>query len=100
MKTEIFDLHPDLEVYYQSSDGVQFFNPNDAALHAKTLQDKTVATIRRDDDEPMQIAAEPQGSIDELTAEVVSIPDSNLSEAASTSAKNETKTVIPKKKNR
>lgn len=44
-KDKVFESHPNLKVYYKTSDGAAFYNENLAQLHAKTLSDKTVEPI-------------------------------------------------------
>ena len=43
----IFDLHPNLDAYFETSDGVKFFNHSDAATHARSLENKKVKKVGR-----------------------------------------------------
>ncbi len=43
----IFDLYPNLEVYYETSDGTKFFSEYDAKRHAMTLRDKRIKKVER-----------------------------------------------------
>ena len=45
MKAKIFKQHPNLEVFYQTSDGTAFFKEHDAKNHAKTLKSKKVTAV-------------------------------------------------------
>lgn len=51
MKTKIFKLHPNLEVFYQTSDGTAFFKDHDAKNHAQTLKNKKVTAIFNEGEE-------------------------------------------------
>jgi hypothetical protein len=42
-----FKMYPNLDVYYQTSDGTAFFTQNAAENHAKTLENKTVTKITK-----------------------------------------------------
>lgn len=44
---EIFKNHPELEKYYETSDGTAFYNESNARNHARTLEDKTVKAVNR-----------------------------------------------------
>lgn len=45
---EIFKNHPELEKYYETSDGTAFYNESNARNHARTLEDKTVKAVNRE----------------------------------------------------
>lgn len=48
MKTsDVFKTHPNLKSYHQTSDGVKFFTPHDAKVHARNLEDKTIKAVNR-----------------------------------------------------
>lgn len=44
---KVFQEHPELNVYYKTSDGEKFYLEHNAKLHAKGLQDKTVTPVER-----------------------------------------------------
>lgn len=44
-KHEIFETNPKLPEVHMTSDGEYFYNNNDAKMHAKTLEDKSVELI-------------------------------------------------------
>jgi predicted phage tail protein len=46
MKNPTFKKHPNLPEYHETSDGTQFFQMNDAVNHSKTLNDKSVETVK------------------------------------------------------
>lgn len=46
---EVFKRNPKLEKLFTTADGTAFYHEGDARVHARTLADKTVATITRDD---------------------------------------------------
>ncbi len=45
--TEIFKKHSKLQEFYQTSDGIKFFNESSAKNHAKDLEDKKVVEVKR-----------------------------------------------------
>ena len=45
MKTKIFESNPNLKEVHMTSDGQCFYNDNDAKMHAKTLEDKSVELV-------------------------------------------------------
>lgn len=51
MKNEIFKANPNLDLYYQTSDGEPFFTENAAHNHAKGLKNKSVTPVYRSDAE-------------------------------------------------
>lgn len=51
MKNEIFKANPNLDLYYQTSDGEPFFTENAAHNHAKSLKNKSVTPVYRSDAE-------------------------------------------------
>lgn len=54
-KDTIFEQHPTLKKYFQTSDGTAFYTQDAANNHAKTLSDKEVKEVERNDepaDEP------------------------------------------------
>lgn len=61
----VWDLHPKMQICYQTTDGVKFFKPENANTHARSLKDKTVETLKR----PSGLEAlEPKApKLDELT---------------------------------
>ena len=44
-KNEIFEAHPKLDCYFETSDGSCFYTENAAEAHSKTLKDKKVKTV-------------------------------------------------------
>lgn len=60
MKKSIFDQYPNLEEYFETSDGQKFFKETAAKTHARTLEDKSVNKVKRTD------AKKPQSSADIL----------------------------------
>jgi len=42
---DVFKKYPNLDHYYETSDGMKFFRENDARNHAKTLEDKSVKKV-------------------------------------------------------
>ena len=90
MKNEIFKANPQLDCYFETTDGECFFTDNAAKDHAKSLADKTVKTHHKsdyveptqevDEDveptepvEPTQEVAEPVQPVEEIevTAKIV-----------------------------
>lgn len=94
MKNEIFKANPQLDCYFETTDGECFFTDNAAKDHAKSLAVKTVKTHHKSDyvepteeveevveptepveetDEPTQEAVEPVQPVEEIevTAEIV-----------------------------
>ena len=48
MKTKtVFELHPNLKSYHETSDGTPFFHAHDANNHARSLEDKTVKEVKK-----------------------------------------------------
>lgn len=47
MAKHIFETNPNLDVIYTTSDGVNFFTPNNAENYAKTLKNKKVDKVTR-----------------------------------------------------
>lgn len=48
MKPEqIFEQYPKLDSFYETSDGAQFFMPQEASAHAGILKDKKVKEVKR-----------------------------------------------------
>ncbi len=43
----LFKQYPNLQVYFETSDGTQFYKEETAKTHAKSLQDKEVKTVKR-----------------------------------------------------
>jgi len=43
----IFDLHPNLDAYFETSDGVKFYNHSDASAHARSLENKKIKKVGR-----------------------------------------------------
>jgi hypothetical protein len=43
----VFTAHPQLDMYYKTTDGKPFFTRNAAELHASGLSDKTVNKVTR-----------------------------------------------------
>lgn len=48
---KVFENNPNLKVYYKTSDGTAFYNESDAKLHAKTLDDKNVIPVQKQEKE-------------------------------------------------
>lgn len=46
---ELFEKHPNLERYYETSDGTKFYKEHHAQTHARTLSDRDVETVKRKD---------------------------------------------------
>jgi hypothetical protein len=44
-KHNIFETNPNLKEVHMTSDGEAFYNDNDAKMHAKSLEDKTVELV-------------------------------------------------------
>ena len=44
-KNKIFEAHPKLDCYFETSDGSCFYTENAAEAHSKTLKDKKVKTV-------------------------------------------------------
>lgn len=42
---KVFENHPNLKVYYKTSDGTAFYTESDAKLHAKSLENKNVVSV-------------------------------------------------------
>ena len=77
MKNEIFKANPQLDCYFETSDGECFFTDNAAKDHAKSLADKTVKTHHKSDyveptEEVEEVVepTEPVEETDEPTQEV------------------------------
>ena len=77
MKNEIFKANPQLDCYFETTDGECFFTENAAKDHAKSLADKTVKTHHKSDyveptEEVDQVVepTEPVEETDEPTEEV------------------------------
>ena len=80
MKNEIFKANPQLDCYFETTDGECFFTDNAAKDHAKSLADKTVKTHHKSDyvepteeveevvepTEPVQETDEPTEEVDEV----------------------------------
>ena len=49
MKNKIFSVHPELQSYYETSDGQKFFTLEDANKHRKTLSDRKVKQVMNPD---------------------------------------------------
>lgn len=49
MSNEIFTDKPDLQEYFETSDGTQFYKEDLARNHGRTLEDKTVKNVSRND---------------------------------------------------
>lgn len=45
--SNVFERYPNLEKYFQTSDGEKFFTESPAYNHAKTLDNKKVETVER-----------------------------------------------------
>lgn len=60
MAENIFNQYPNLEEYFETSDGQKFFKETAAKTHARTLEDKSVNKVKRTD------AKKPQSSTDIL----------------------------------
>ncbi|KMQ70314.1 hypothetical protein [Chryseobacterium koreense] len=48
MSKDIFKDTPDLQEYFETSDGQRFYKEDLAKNHARSLEDKSVATVYRD----------------------------------------------------
>ena len=77
MKNEIFKANPQLDCYFETTDGECFFTDNAAKDHAKSLADKTVKTHHKSDyveptEEVEEVVepTEPVEETDEPTQEV------------------------------
>ncbi len=77
MKNEIFKANPQLDCYFETTDGECFFTDNAAKDHAKSLADKTVKTHHKSDyveptEEVEEVVepTEPVEETDEPTEEV------------------------------
>ena len=77
MKNEIFKANPQLDCYFETTDGECFFTDNAAKDHAKSLADKTVKTHHKSDYvepiEEVEEVVEPTEPVEEIevTAEIV-----------------------------
>ena len=77
MKNEIFKANPQLDCYFETTDGECFFTDNAAKDHAKSLADKTVKTHHKSDYvepiEEVDEVVEPTEPVEEIevTAEIV-----------------------------
>ena len=77
MKNEIFKANPQLDCYFETTDGECFFTDNAAKDHAKSLADKTVKTHHKSDyvepTEEVEEVVEPTEPVEEIevTAEIV-----------------------------
>ncbi len=60
MAENIFNQYPNLEEYFETSDGQKFFKETAAKTHARTLEDKSVNKVKRTD------TKKPQSSTDIL----------------------------------
>lgn len=49
MKKSIFEQYPNLEEYFETSDGQKFFKETAAKTHARTLADKEVKKVLKKD---------------------------------------------------
>ena len=47
MSKDTFKNHPDLQEYFETSDGTQFYKEDLAKNHARDLEDKTVKQVSR-----------------------------------------------------
>lgn len=52
-----FKNHPDLQEYFETSDGTQFYKEDVAKNHAKSLEDKTVKKVSRPEEKEKQLSA-------------------------------------------
>ncbi|MCO5229607.1 MAG: hypothetical protein M9958_00485 [Chitinophagales bacterium] len=60
---KIFELHPDRDVVYQTSDGYQFWELSKAEAHSGNLLDKSIKTIHKADEEvPVEQTIQPEKS--------------------------------------
>ena len=65
MKNEIFKANPNLDCYFETTDGECFFTENAAEAHSKTLKDKKVKAVynealkKKVSSEPVEPKAEP-----------------------------------------
>ena len=77
MKNEIFKANPQLDCYFETTDGECFFTDNAAKDHAKSLADKTVKTHHKSDyvepTQEVEEVVEPTEPVEEIevTAEIV-----------------------------
>jgi membrane protein involved in colicin uptake len=46
-KDAVFANHPQIDIYYRTSDGTAFFTKNAADIHAAGLKDKTVKKVTK-----------------------------------------------------
>ena len=78
MKNEIFKANPQLDCYFETTDGECFFTDNAAKDHAKSLADKTVKTHHKSDyvepTEEVEEVVEPTEPV-EPTEEVVEVEE-------------------------
>ncbi len=49
MKENIFEQYPNLEEYFETSDGQKFFKETAANTHSRTLEDKEVKRVLKKD---------------------------------------------------
>lgn len=49
MKHEIFEINPNLKEVHVTSDGECFYNDNDAKMHAKSLENKSIELVLNPD---------------------------------------------------
>lgn len=70
MKNEIFKANPQLDCYFETTDGECFFTDNAAKDHAKSLADKTVKTHHKSDyvepTEEVEETDEPTQEVEEV----------------------------------
>ena len=64
-KNEIFEAHPKLDCYFETSDGSCFYTENAAEAHSKTLKDKKVKTVVKKST-PVEAKAETASASEEV----------------------------------
>ncbi|QDP85198.1 hypothetical protein FNJ88_06325 [Chryseobacterium sp. SNU WT5] len=72
MSKDTFKNHPDLQEYFETSDGTKFYKEDLAKNHARTLEDKAVTAVSRPEEAEVK---KPAAEILEL------IPDMDIDDA-------------------
>ena len=91
-KKSVFELHPSLNAYFETSDGAKFFNVHDAKAHARNLKDKEVKEVKR----PVEKEKKAPSAIEEAKKRAKAIKEMNSIEAIKKALENETAASVKK----
>lgn len=71
--SDLFEQYPNMSEYYETSDGVTFYKEDPAKVHARTLKDQTVKTVKRSD-----VEASEESKTETAKEILLKIPDMDL----------------------